>query len=522
MSYWRYKVWNFYVTTLADDHDLVPWTWGTLPLVASPNLPDWKLFFVALNVTDEVNRFVLPVYMDWTAVKYRWYDVSILRELKKYDEVAINDVAELFDVLFSTTDDFGKIIQTWWLNIDVYGWDVCIGNDRFHLADVSLVLEDNKTNYVILDYSDNTIKAVSILPTAYYWLAEIITNWWAITSNTWQRSFNVSNYFSSLFFEKDSNWEIIIKSWSITWDELNFWSFDADDIFEWATHLFLSPSERAQIAANTAARHTHSNKALLDTYEQTEADLADAVSKKHSHANKSTLDLLPDASLAQEWQVMVKRWATIAWETQSWWGGGGTTVSWMDIFLWDWINDTFELNHLPVADNAIFMYNDSGQRYFSWVDYTRNWTTITFLELPDAWREIYIQYFEQISIAQVWETNTMMNLPWAWFGIYKQKTGVQFEMRRIRWINGITISQVWDELIVDWMVQIWPGWEINSWSNVWSWVWLYKWKTWVVLQFKTIALSPTINVWESMDWDEVILTVNEDWLNKNYFRHFMF
>ena len=36
--------------------------------------------------------------------------------------------------------------------------------------------------------------------------------------------------------------------------------------------------------------HTHSNKALLDTYTQTEANLADAVAKKHSHANKTELD----------------------------------------------------------------------------------------------------------------------------------------------------------------------------------------------------------------------------------------
>lgn len=35
--------------------------------------------------------------------------------------------------------------------------------------------------------------------------------------------------------------------------------------------------------------HTHSNKALLDTYTQTEANLADAVSKKHSHANATEL-----------------------------------------------------------------------------------------------------------------------------------------------------------------------------------------------------------------------------------------
>lgn len=38
------------------------------------------------------------------------------------------------------------------------------------------------------------------------------------------------------------------------------------------------------------ATHTHANKALLDTYTQTEADLADAVAKKHEHTNKTVLD----------------------------------------------------------------------------------------------------------------------------------------------------------------------------------------------------------------------------------------
>ena len=39
-----------------------------------------------------------------------------------------------------------------------------------------------------------------------------------------------------------------------------------------------------------ASAHTHSNKALLDTYNQTEANLADAVAKKHEHGNKTVLD----------------------------------------------------------------------------------------------------------------------------------------------------------------------------------------------------------------------------------------
>ena len=45
-----------------------------------------------------------------------------------------------------------------------------------------------------------------------------------------------------------------------------------------------------RIAALEGKAHTHSNKALLDTYTQTEANLADAVAKKHSHANKTELD----------------------------------------------------------------------------------------------------------------------------------------------------------------------------------------------------------------------------------------
>lgn len=47
---------------------------------------------------------------------------------------------------------------------------------------------------------------------------------------------------------------------------------------------------KGKVDDNTVARHNHSNKELLDTYAQTEADLADAVSKKHNHANKSILD----------------------------------------------------------------------------------------------------------------------------------------------------------------------------------------------------------------------------------------
>ena len=45
-----------------------------------------------------------------------------------------------------------------------------------------------------------------------------------------------------------------------------------------------------RIAALEKDTHTHANKALLDTYDQTNEDLKDTVAKKHSHANKTELD----------------------------------------------------------------------------------------------------------------------------------------------------------------------------------------------------------------------------------------
>ena len=51
------------------------------------------------------------------------------------------------------------------------------------------------------------------------------------------------------------------------------------------------------------ASHTHANKELLDTYTQTEANLADAVAKKHVHANATELDKIADGDKAK-WDAM--------------------------------------------------------------------------------------------------------------------------------------------------------------------------------------------------------------------------
>ena len=52
----------------------------------------------------------------------------------------------------------------------------------------------------------------------------------------------------------------------------------------------LDDALKTKVNAAAQGNHTHGNKALLDTYTQTEANLKDAVSKKHSHSNKAVLD----------------------------------------------------------------------------------------------------------------------------------------------------------------------------------------------------------------------------------------
>ena len=52
----------------------------------------------------------------------------------------------------------------------------------------------------------------------------------------------------------------------------------------------LNTAMNTRVEALEAIKHEHTNKALLDTYTQTETNLADAVAKKHEHANKTVLD----------------------------------------------------------------------------------------------------------------------------------------------------------------------------------------------------------------------------------------
>ena len=59
----------------------------------------------------------------------------------------------------------------------------------------------------------------------------------------------------------------------------------------------LDTAMNGRVEALEAIDHEHANKALLDTYTQTEANLADAVAKKHAHGNFEVLEGITSAKV---------------------------------------------------------------------------------------------------------------------------------------------------------------------------------------------------------------------------------
>lgn len=76
------------------------------------------------------------------------------------------------------------------------------------------------------------------------------------------------------------------------------------------TEADLDAALAEKVNAASEGNHAHLNKDLLDTYTQTEADLADAVAKKHAHANAAELDLIASGDKAK-WDAAAADTATI-------------------------------------------------------------------------------------------------------------------------------------------------------------------------------------------------------------------
>ena len=84
----------------------------------------------------------------------------------------------------------------------------------------------------------------------------------------------------------------------VTTSDKNTWNAKQDNLANSATLATITDAKVTSWDNAATNSHTHSNKALLDTYSQTESDLADAVSKKHNHANSAALETITTEKIA--------------------------------------------------------------------------------------------------------------------------------------------------------------------------------------------------------------------------------
>lgn len=106
----------------------------------------------------------------------------------------------------------------------------------------------------------------------------------------------------------------------------------------------LNTAMNARVEALEAIDHEHSNKALLDSYTQTEANLADAVAKKHEHSNMAVLEGVTAAK--------VSAWDASEGNAKTYADGLNTTMSGRMDAVEAWQTNMIEVSEAEI--NALF------------------------------------------------------------------------------------------------------------------------------------------------------------------------
>lgn len=181
-------------------------SWDTLTITRkyAPCLPSdndntqWATSF-SFDIWDSISNYIAKEYLD------------------KINE-AINDI-------YDNWDERIKAIPTWWLWIEITDWNVRVWSEEYYYAWWTATLNDNATNYVMLDWAWTISISTTWRNQQYLKVATIITSWWAIT-NIQQRKIDAIwwELWWGWWFKNISN--TVYKWWLLTyfiadWEEYN-------------------------------------------------------------------------------------------------------------------------------------------------------------------------------------------------------------------------------------------------------------------------------------------------------------
>ena len=428
--YWRFQADNFFVTTITNDQTLIPWQDGVINALELPNIESWKNFFVIFRVDNSDSRFALPVYMENGQIKYKGYNVKFQTELKAYDTISLNDLAENFNYLFDNTDDIGSVIKKWWLDVLVLWWRIIRWWVNIWIADTDLTLTDNTTWYIVFDYTDSRIKFVETLDNlSHCCFAKVVTFWWEISSLETRKWFNWWEIFSNLFFVRnETTWAIEIKDWALTKDNIDLSSLTTDDIPEWDENKYFPESAQNAIADLNNKKHTHSNKSILDTITQT---LLDSFAKKTS---------LSDYQLISNLKQNLSNPSSATYPSTQ-----AVYNAIRNLWVWDMLKSTYDPNNI---EKDVFNLDNI-------LDWVNKWTIIKSDSAPSN-PTIWTTWYDTVN--HILKSYNWTGWDNAWYVAYND-----FDWKNVSWSN-IYINYPNIKASTSWSVNVYPWLQINAWS----------------------------------------------------------
>ena len=241
----RYSEVNFFTTTLSSGATLTPAaSWRTLiPLYSLPAISDNKYFHVIYKPTDIINRAIYRAHNEWGNCYIDNIDVSLAKTFITKSQVAIFDVAEMFNDIYKNVDDFGLVELFLSNNAKIrWGYVNFMGSNTL-ISDSAIATLANGTWYAILDFTDSTLKFVSTFDgsTQYKFGTVVVTT--GVGVYTDNRALDIHKNRSVLDKFTESGGNVLfngvpIWGWAGTGDVIGpaGWVVDGDSVvFDWPT-----------------------------------------------------------------------------------------------------------------------------------------------------------------------------------------------------------------------------------------------------------------------------------------------
>jgi len=157
------KVQNFYYTNVTSES--IPSSGAfTFNVAVAPSYQNWFVVISAENTLQREIVYFHSVSGNTISVRAenRWLGGTSAKEHTQGESITMRDVAEIFNFYSDAVSTCFFVEKTGWLTVKVWWWTVYYNAAPQDVADTSLTLTDNVTNYIKYDFATNTISSGTV------------------------------------------------------------------------------------------------------------------------------------------------------------------------------------------------------------------------------------------------------------------------------------------------------------------------------------------------------------------------